>query len=74
VKVTLSSRAISSSSSDREGDARAYRHVVNEEGAGAADAMLAADMGAGQVVRLAQQISEMRARLDFGAQYAAVDR
>src|SRR5580693_2479407 len=39
--------------SDREGDARAYRHVVDEEGAGAADAVFAADMRAGPVVRLA---------------------
>ena len=60
--------------SDGEGDARAYRHAVDEQRAGAADAVLAADMGAGQVVRLAQQVSEMRARLDVGAQHAAVDR
>ena len=60
--------------SDGEGDARAYRRAVDKERAGAADAVLAADMGAGKVVRLAQQVSEMRARLDLGAQRAAVDR
>ena len=60
--------------SDRKGDAGAYRHAVDEQRAGAADAVLAAEMGAGQVVRLAQQIGEMGARLDVAPAPRAVDR
>ncbi len=46
------------------GDARARRLTVDQKCAGAADPLLAAQMGAGEVQLLAQKVREMRPRLD----------
>ena len=48
------------------GDAGARRHAVEQQRAGAANAVLAAEMGAGQIEVVAQEIGEMGARLDGG--------
>ena len=50
---------------DREGDARARRRAVDLERAGAAHAVLAAEVGAGEPLALAQEVGEVRARLDL---------
>ena len=47
----------------RERQAGARRHAVDLDGAGAADAVLAADMGAGHRQLMAQEIGEQHARL-----------
>ena len=57
---------------DRVGDAGAGDLAIDLDGAGAADAMLAADMRAGQQEMLAQEVGEMRARRDLGADRFAV--
>ena len=57
----------------RIGDAGANRHAVDQHRAGAADAVLAAEMGAGQVAALAQKIRQMGARLDAARNRLAVD-
>ena len=57
----------------RIGDAGADGRTVDEYGAGAADAVLAAQMSAGEVVRLAQEVGQVRAGLDVGAEPAPVD-
>src|SRR5581483_7566087 len=59
---------------ERQGDAGARRRIVDQQGAGAADAVLAADMRAGQELLLAQEIGEAGARLDHRADRGAVDR
>src|SRR5579871_3361853 len=56
----------------REREARAREPAVDLHGAGAADAVLAADMGAGEAERVAQEIGQQHARL--GLERAAVDR
>ena len=58
---------------DREGDAGARRRAVDLQRAGAADALLAAEMGPGQALLLAQEVGKMRARLDVGSTGLAVD-
>ena len=50
----------------REHQAGARRHAVDLHGAGAADAVLAADMGAGGAEDVAQEIAEQQARLGLG--------
>ena len=50
----------------RQHQAGAHRRAVDDHRAGAADAMLAADVRAGQSERVAQKIAEMRARFDVG--------
>ena len=50
----------------RVGDARARDLAVDLHRAGAADAVLAADMRAGEQQLLAQEVGEMRARRDLG--------
>jgi len=52
----------------------AHRRAVIEHGATAADTVLAANMGAGQVQILAQKVGEAFARLDFFFNGLAVDR
>ena len=57
----------------REHQAGAHRLAVDQHGAGAADAVLAADMGAGQPQMMAQAIGERQARLDLDLDRLAVD-
>ena len=57
----------------REHQAGARAVAVDQHGAGAADAMLAADMGAGQAQRVTQEIGKQQARLHGGAVGCAVD-
>src|SRR5262249_55664323 len=47
---------------DREGEAGAPRLAVDQHGAGAAHAVLAAEMGAGEVAPLAQKVGERQPR------------
>src|SRR4029077_4879782 len=56
------------------GDTGADRHIIEQEGARAAYAMLAAEMSAGQVEGIAQEIRKMGPRLDRCADCASVDR
>ena len=49
---------------DGERQAGADAVAVHQDGAGAADAVLAADMGSGQPERVAQKIGQQQARLD----------
>src|SRR5712672_1469019 len=56
----------SSIAGDGVSDAGARRHVVEQQRACPAYAMLAAEMGAGQIETVAQKISEMGARLNGG--------
>src|SRR5271170_4141074 len=58
---------------DCEHQAGAHRLVVDDDGAGAADAMLAADMGAGQPAIVADGVDQRFARLDPNRIIAAVD-
>ncbi len=58
---------------DRIGDAGTRRHVVEQQRARAAHAVLAAEMGAGQIETVAQEIGEMGARLDRSLDGARVD-
>ena len=57
----------------REGDARPRGRAVDQHGARAADAVLAADMGRRQELMLAQEIREVQPRLDLGLDVATVD-
>src|ERR1700722_18653776 len=57
----------------REHQASAGTVAVDQHRAGAADALLAADMGAGQAQRVAQEIGEEEPRLNGGAMDRAVD-
>ena len=57
----------------REDEAGAHRLAVDQHGAGAADAVLAADVGAGQPQLVAQAVGERQARLDVDADLLAVD-
>ncbi len=59
---------------DREHQAGADRLAVEDDGAGAADAVLAADMGAGLAAVVADRIDQRLARLDADVVRAAVDR
>ena len=59
--------------SDGIGDACACRHVVQQHGAGAADAVFAAEMGTGQMQSIAQEIGEVGARLDHRLDGARID-
>ena len=52
----------------------AHRLAVEQHGAGAAHAVLAADVGAGQAELVAQEVAEQEARLDLGGMRGAVDR
>ena len=47
------------------GDAGARGRAVDQHGAGAAHAVLAADVGAGEELVLAQEIGEVQSRLDI---------
>ena len=58
----------------RESEARPRRRAVDQHGAGAANAVLAADMGAGQAEILAQHVREQAARLDSGLVSTPIDR
>ena len=57
-----------------ERQAGALRHAVDQHGAGAAHAVLAADMGAGGAERMAQEVGEQHARLGFGGELSAIER
>src|SRR6185437_5094375 len=56
-----------------EHQARAHRRAVDDDGAGAADAVLAADMRAGLAAVLADRVDERAPRLDGDFVRAAVD-
>ena len=56
-----------------EHQARAHRLAVHQHGAGAADAVLAADVRAGEAELVAQEVAEQQARLDLGGVGRAVD-
>jgi hypothetical protein len=58
---------------NREHQTRPHRGAVDQHGAGAAHAMLAADMGSGQPQMMAQAIGERQPRLDFDLDRFAVD-
>jgi hypothetical protein len=58
---------------DGQHDARPHRLSVEEDRARAADAMLAADVRAGQLEILAQKIAQEQPWLDVGFAVAAVD-
>ena len=57
----------------REHQASARAVAVDQHGAGAADAVLAADMGAGEPERVTQEIGEQQPRLHGGPVRRAVD-
>src|SRR5215217_3733800 len=57
---------------DGIGDAGARRRPVDQNGAGAAHPVLAAEMSAGEIAVLTDEIREMRTRLDLGLDRAAV--
>jgi hypothetical protein len=57
-----------------EGDAASRRRTVDHHRAGAADALLAADMRTGQQQFLAQEIGEVGARRDLSRDRLAIDR
>ena len=57
----------------REHQAGAHRDAVEQHGAGAADAVLAAGMGAGEIELVAQAIEQRGARLDLDRVHLAVD-
>ena len=57
----------------REHQAGAHRRAVDDHGAGAAHAVLAADMGAGQPQIVAQAIRQRQPRLDLDLDLLAVD-
>ena len=57
----------------REHQARAHRRAVDDHRAGAADAMLAADMRAGLAAILADRVGQRLARLDADGVVAAID-
>src|SRR5438105_12186066 len=54
-------------------EARAYGSPVDDDGAGAAHAMLAADMRASQPQMMAQAIGERQPRLDLDHDFLSVD-
>src|ERR1700724_405779 len=58
----------------REHQAGAHRLVFDQHGAGAADAVLAAEMGAGETAILAQRIGQAASRLDAYRVLIAVHR
>src|SRR5205823_2465973 len=53
--------------------ARLDRAVVQEDGAGPAACSVAADVGAGEADRLADEVDQQQPGLDFGAVLLAVD-
>src|SRR5579875_1701486 len=69
----LDRRHLGALAGDGIGDAGARRGAVDEEGAGAAHAVLAAEMGPGVEELVAQEIGEAGARLDGGGDALAVD-
>src|SRR5258708_666522 len=58
---------------NRQDQARANRGTIDNDGAGTADAMLAAEMRPGQPQLLAQTVGEVGARLDLHLDGLAVD-
>ncbi|MGX1388797.1 hypothetical protein AB7M66_009928 [Bradyrhizobium japonicum] len=57
-----------------EREARPRQHAVDDNSAGATDAVLAADMGAGRAQLVAQKIGEQHARLRLALDRLAVER
>ena len=60
-------------SHDRERETRARAASVDQHGAGTADPVFAADMGAGELQFVPQEIAEEQARLDTAGVRRAVD-
>jgi hypothetical protein len=58
---------------DGEGQTRALRLAVDQHRAGAAHALLTAEMGPGEMQVAAQEISEMQPGLDLGRDRDTVD-
>ena len=58
---------------DREGEAGAPGLAVDQHGAGAADAVLAADMGAGEAKLVAEEIGEQHADADLALDRFPID-
>lgn len=50
---------------DRKSEARARTVAIQKHGAGAADAVLTADMGAGQAEGVAEEVRQQQTRLDI---------
>ncbi len=57
----------------REHQARAHRQAVEQNGARAAHAVLAADVGAGEPEVVAQEVGELQPRLHFALMDSVVD-
>ena len=57
----------------REHQAGANGLVVDQHGAGTADAVLAADVRAGELQVMAEEVGEQQARLDFACERGAID-
>src|SRR5260370_16945980 len=64
VGETLDRPYIGAVAAHGEGQAGARRGAVEEDGAGAADALLTAEMGTGQALLLTKKVAEIRPRLD----------
>ena len=65
VGVAFDSAHFGAVAADREGDARARRHAVDLERARAADAVLAAEVGARQPLLFSQKVGQVSTRLDL---------
>ncbi|MBB5542175.1 hypothetical protein GGD70_002465 [Paraburkholderia fungorum] len=59
--------------SNRESNAGTHRFAVDKDGARAAHSVLAPQVGAGQILAIAQEIAQMRARCDLAAYRPVVD-
>jgi hypothetical protein len=64
---------VSAVARDRVGDAGARDLPVDLHGTGTADAVFAADVGAGEQQLLAQELGELRARRHLGCHWFAID-
>ena len=71
--MSLDRRDVGAVACNGQRDAGACRHRIDDERARAADAVLAAEMRAGEAERVAQEIREIRARLDVGRDGLPVD-
>ncbi len=72
-RQTLDGRDLVAVGLHREHQAGSYRLAIDQHRAGAADAVLAAGMGAVEQKILAQRVEQRLARLDIGASSDAVD-
>src|SRR3954453_10642355 len=55
------------------GDTRTHRNAIDQDGARTTDAVLATEMGAGEILRFPDEIGEVRARFDVRVHIPAVD-